>query len=49
MMKDLTEKAARDTDAMRWITFLTLIYLPASFVAVSISRLSSGKFEGFNN
>ncbi|KAF2108837.1 hypothetical protein BDV96DRAFT_692342 [Lophiotrema nucula] len=33
MMKELTEKAARDTDAMRWITFLTLIYLPASFVA----------------
>jgi hypothetical protein len=45
MMQELTEKAARDTDTMRWITFLTLIYLPASFVSVSILCLSSSGLE----
>jgi hypothetical protein len=35
MMRELTEKATRDADAVKWLTFLTLIYLPASFVAVS--------------
>ncbi|KAF2099469.1 hypothetical protein NA57DRAFT_74969 [Rhizodiscina lignyota] len=35
IMLDLTRKAARDTDIMKWITFLTLVYLPASFAAVS--------------
>lgn len=34
-MRVLTEKATRDTDVVKWITFLTLVYLPASFVSVS--------------
>jgi len=35
LMRELTEKTTRDADAVKWLTFLTLIYLPASFVAVS--------------
>lgn len=34
MMVGLTKKASRDTDALKIITLLTLIYLPASFVSV---------------
>ncbi|KAJ4302791.1 hypothetical protein N0V90_001682 [Kalmusia sp. IMI 367209] len=33
MMRELTEKATKDADAVKWLTFITLIYLPASFVA----------------
>lgn len=39
IMLQLTSKAARDTDIMKWITFLTLVYLPASFAAVSPPNL----------
>ena len=31
----LTEKTTHDTTAVKWITYLTLVYLPGSFVAVS--------------
>ena len=31
----LAERSTYDTTAVKWITFLTLIYLPGSFVAVS--------------
>ena len=31
----LAETTTRDTAAVKWITYLTLLYLPGSFVAVS--------------
>lgn len=40
LMLDLTQKARRDARTLKTITILTLIYLPASFVAVSISLFS---------
>lgn len=40
MILELTQKASRDTDTLKTLTLLTLIYLPASFVAVSSSRSS---------
>jgi hypothetical protein len=35
----LTEKGVSDTQVVKWITFLTLVYLPASFVSVSMVRM----------
>jgi hypothetical protein len=35
-MKDLTRATVQDSAAMRLISFLTMIYLPASFVSVSV-------------
>lgn len=35
-MLDLTQKARKDARTLKTITILTLIYLPASFVAVGI-------------
>ena len=32
----LAEKTTKDTTAVKWITYLTLVYLPGSFVAVSL-------------
>jgi len=32
-IKELTQKATKDTEIMKWITLLTLVYLPASFVS----------------
>jgi hypothetical protein len=34
-MADLTEQAGRDTQATKRLTFLALIFLPASFASVS--------------
>ena len=34
----LTEKTTHDSATIKWLTFLTLIYLPASFVAVSLQK-----------
>ena len=31
----LAEASSRDTAAVKWITYLTLFYLPGSFIAVS--------------
>jgi hypothetical protein len=39
-MVELTEKAQRDARTLKTITILTLIYLPASFVAVSAASRS---------
>lgn len=36
LMLDLTQKARKDARTLKTITILTLIYLPASFVAVLI-------------
>lgn len=47
MMRELTEKSAKDADAVKWLTFLTLIYLPASFVAVSRFTMSENIFENY--
>ena len=32
----LAEATTNDTAAVKWITYLTLLYLPGSFVAVSV-------------
>ena len=37
-MLKLSEKTSRDTDVMKILTLLALIYLPASFVAVSTPK-----------
>lgn len=34
-VSQLAEKTTKDTTAVKWITYLTLFYLPGSFVAVS--------------
>ena len=34
----LAEARTRDTAAVKWITYLTLFYLPGSFIAVSPRR-----------
>lgn len=36
-MEELATATRKDTTAMKWITILTVIYLPANFVAVSPS------------
>ena len=36
LMLDLTQKARKDARTLKTVTILTLIYLPASFVAVGI-------------
>ena len=33
----LSEKTTRDTTAVKWITYLTVIYVPGSFISVSCS------------
>ena len=35
MMSRVTKRAAKDTKIMKTLTILALVYLPASFVAVS--------------
>lgn len=35
---ELAEKTTHDTTAVKWITYLTLVYLPGSFVAVSLEN-----------
>ena len=35
-MGEMTEAAVRDSEAMKQIAYLTMIFLPASFVAVRI-------------
>lgn len=37
-VSQLAEKTTNDTTAVKWITYLTLVYLPGSFVAVSPRR-----------
>jgi len=34
-MKTMTEATVRDSEAMKRISYLTMVFLPASFVAVS--------------
>lgn len=34
-MQAMTEAAVRDSEAMKQIAYLTMVFLPASFVAVS--------------
>lgn len=36
LMLELTKKARQDTKTLKTITILTLVYLPATFVAVRI-------------
>ena len=38
-VSQLAEKTTKDTTAVMWITLLTLLYLPGSFVAVSLGKL----------
>lgn len=38
-VSQLAEKTTNDTTAVKWITYLTLFYLPGSFVAVSLGKL----------
>jgi len=40
-MRMLTEKSTRDSEAIKVITILTIVFLPATVVAVSVSNLSS--------
>lgn len=42
-MSELASKTNKDTTSVKWITYVTLIYLPATFVAVS--RPSSCRFK----
>jgi hypothetical protein len=35
-MKNLTEAAVRDSTAMKQLSYLTMVFLPASFVAVCL-------------
>lgn len=37
-VSQLAEKTTNDTTAVKWITYLTLVYLPGSFVAVSLGK-----------
>ena len=37
-VSQLAEKTTKDTTAVKWITYLTLFYLPGSFVAVSVKK-----------
>ena len=37
-VSQLAEKTTKDTTAVKWITYLTLFYLPGSFVAVSLEK-----------
>ena len=56
MMIKLTKRAARDTEIMKTLTILALVYLPASFVSVSglpstaefiyILMISSSVYDG---
>jgi hypothetical protein len=43
MILELTQKASRDTDTLKTLTLLTLIYLPASLVAVSFFQIFTSK------
>jgi hypothetical protein len=36
----MTEAAVRDSDAMKQISYLTMVFLPASFVAVRLLHIS---------
>jgi predicted cobalt transporter CbtA len=40
-MKKLTEASVRDSAAMKQIAYLTMVFLPASFVAVSFVSVNS--------
>jgi len=40
-MKQLTEAAVRDSAAMKQIAYLTMAFLPASFVSVSYTPIRS--------
>jgi hypothetical protein len=43
-MQRMTEAAVRDSEAMKQISYLTMVFLPASFVAVRSSRLESDEY-----
>ena len=36
-MSKIASRTHEDTTSVKWITYLTVIYLPASFVAVSVN------------
>jgi hypothetical protein len=44
-MEELTEKTKHETVSIHVITFLTLVFLPGTFVAVRLGLLSNLKFQ----
>lgn len=47
LMVKLSEKTSRDADIVKTLTLLALIYLPASFVSVSLLRPISAPYSSF--